>query len=211
MRNSLLASAILALGLAGTVNAAPVNPLTDPMQWTTGSGANNHWYQVVYLPQPQSQYITWDQANTAAQSMTYLGQTGYLASITSAAEQAYLNTVNLAYTAASGYYNVGEYVKAWLGGNDVANEGTWAWNSGETFAYDNWADNEPNNSGNEDHLQGWWSGDKWNDCSGTCGVRKFVVEFNSAPPVSNVPLPASLPLIIAGLGAMGFFGRRKKS
>ena len=29
--------------------------------------------------------------------------------------------------------------------------------------------------------------------------------------ISNVPLPASVPLLIAGLGALGFVGRRKKA
>lgn len=207
MKNSLLASAIIALGLAGTANAA----LVEPMQWTTANGGNDHWYQVVY--QPQLPFITWGQANTEAQTMSHLGYTGYLASVTSAAEQTFLNTVNLAYSAASPYYSGADYIQAWLGGNDIDNEGDWTWTSGETFGYTNWNTGEPNNVNNEDHMLGWWSGDRWNDCSdNNCtNVRKFVVEYNAAPPVSNVPLPASLPLIIAGLGAMGFFGRRKKS
>lgn len=195
MKKSLIASAILALGLAAPAAAAPV-------QWTTASGGNDHWYEVIYLGGGE---ITWDQANISAQSMSHDGETGYLASITSAAEQAFLNILNHAYAVASPFHN-SYYVTAWIGANDVATEGAWEWTSGEAFSYTNWSGGEPNNYLNEDHVQGWWSGDRWNDCRGTCGTYKYVVEYNP----SQVPLPASLPLIAAGLGALGLFGRRRK-
>jgi hypothetical protein len=36
---------------------------------------------------------------------------------------------------------------AWLGGTDAAEEGTWAWITGEPFVYDRWRDGEPNDGG----------------------------------------------------------------
>ena len=78
MTKSFLASAVLALGLASQANAAPV-------QWSVADGGNDHWYEVVWLGIGQ---ITWNTANSSATSSSHLGQTGYLATITSAAEQA---------------------------------------------------------------------------------------------------------------------------
>lgn len=197
MKKSFLAAAALALGLATQANATPV-------QWSSADGGNDHWYEVVWLGQGQ---IDWNTANAAASSSTHEGQTGYLATITSAAEQVFLNALNHAFASSHGHNSY--YVTAWLGGNDVASEGNFEWVTGETFGYTNWASGEPNDYYGEDYLQGWWSGDKWNDCDGGCSTHKFVVEYDSAP--APIPLPASLPLAAAGLGMMGLFGRRRKA
>ncbi|MSQ02302.1 MAG: hypothetical protein EXR71_10505 [Myxococcales bacterium] len=55
----------------------------------------------------------------------------------------------------------------WIGFNDVASEGSWVWETGESVAYTNWGSGEPNNVGNEDCAQLLDSG-RWNDhqCSG---------------------------------------------
>lgn len=190
----ILASTAIALGLAAPAAAAPV-------QWS----ANGHWYEVIWAHTS----VTWNQAKSMAESMTHGGQSGYLASITSAAEQAFVNGVNAAFAASSSHHH-GQYVSAWLGGNDIASEGTWAWTTGEAFTYTNWASGEPNDySSGEDNMLGWWSGDRWNDCSGTCsGVQKFVVEYDSAP--GQVPVPASLPLALGAFGLAGLISRRRK-
>ena len=41
---------------------------------------NNHYYQVI------DQYMSWDSAKTYAESLTYNGQQGYLATITGSGE-----------------------------------------------------------------------------------------------------------------------------
>lgn len=38
----------------------------------------------------------------------------------------------------------------WTGGNDIANEGTWRWLTGEPMNYTNWRTNEPNNNDTND-------------------------------------------------------------
>ena len=40
----------------------------------------------------------------------------------------------------------------WIGLNDAASEGTFAWVSGEPVTYTNWAPGEPNNAGGEDYV-----------------------------------------------------------
>src|SRR5262245_58807824 len=70
VRRTLL-PAVLVLALA-------VSPaLASPIVWDSGTGHNNHSYEVILSGTP----ITWDDANTAA---TALG--GYLATILSAEE-----------------------------------------------------------------------------------------------------------------------------
>lgn len=195
---AILAPAALVFGLTTSAQALP-------FQWTAASGGNDHWYEIIW---ENVGAITWNQANNFAQGRSHLGQTGYLASITSAAEQAFANFVNNAFTTASPNHS-GTYVRAWLGGNDIANEGAWEWTSGESFSYTNWNFREPNNYRGEDNLVGWWSGDGWNDCSGTCGTYKYLIEYDNAP--APVPVPASLPLLVAGFGALRLLRRRKKS
>ncbi|RLJ36332.1 putative secreted protein [Litoreibacter meonggei] len=199
MKSILLTSA-LALAISAPAHAAPI-------QWEASAGGNDHWYEIIYLGGGP---ITWNQAKASAESKSHLGETGYLASITSAAEQAFANAVNLAFSAASPYHN--GYVQAWLGGNDIATEGAWEWTTGEDFSsYSNFAWFEPNNYFGEDHLVGWWSGDRWNDCDGTCGTYKYLIEYNGATPPA-VPLPASLPLLgFAIAGIAGLSRKRKKA
>ena len=188
MRISKLAAVCAASALlAGAAQGAPV-------QWNSGAGANGHWYDIVFSA------LTWGQAEAAAASMTNLGQTGYLATVTSAEEQAFLNALNP--------NNTG----AWLGGTDQNVEGTWEWITGEAWTYNNWYSGEPNDQFGEDYLAGWWSGTTfWNDLPGPnyagSNIRAYIVEYNTAA----VPLPAGLPLLIGALGVLGLAARRRKA
>ena len=138
---------------------------------------NGHYYKYV-------DYIsggtdgTWSQAKTAAENMG-----GYLATVTSAAENAFIKGL-------SGSN------QAWLGANDTATEGTWQWvtgpEAGTTFwvgqsggsapsgEYTNWDAGQPDdNNGNEDFLH-IGSTDMWNDQSGTTQMAGYVVELEVA-------------------------------
>lgn len=88
---------------------------------------------------------------------------GYLASISSAGENSFVRGLNTAGN------------NLWIGFNDVANEGTWVWESGEAVTYTNWRTNEPNNSNNEDGLQLRGDG-LWND-NKTWRTYRYVVEY----------------------------------
>jgi hypothetical protein len=52
-----------------------------PIQWPSSSGGNDHYYEFV-----PAQAIEWSDAQTAAAARTFNGQNGYLATLTSAAE-----------------------------------------------------------------------------------------------------------------------------
>uniref|UniRef100_A0A8C6UTC4 C-type lectin domain-containing protein n=1 Tax=Neogobius melanostomus TaxID=47308 RepID=A0A8C6UTC4_9GOBI len=75
---------------------------------------------------------TWTMAE---KSCNNLG--GNLASIHSAAENAFINGL------IDGH--------AWLGGHDAVQEGKWMWTDGSSWDYTNWWGPEPNNLGGNEH------------------------------------------------------------
>ena len=200
-----LRSLALSGALSGALAIAAALPAAAaPVQWD----GNGHWYEIVWTP---SADLSWHQARDTAAERSHQGVTGYLATITSAAEQVFLNALNSAFAAALPGHG-SDYITAWLGGSDSATEGAFEWVTGESFGYQNFAAGEPSNAGNqEDFLQGWWSGDQWNDCKKRCSTRGYVVEYDAAPAIAPVPVPATLSLTLAGLGALAFVARRRKA
>lgn len=72
--------------------------------------------------------------------------------------------------------------RIWIGLNDVAIEGTWVWENGESVTYTNWSTNEPNDylngSPGEDVAVMNWSGGKWNDWFDNATAKAyFVIEY----------------------------------
>ena len=65
---------------------------------------------------------------------------------------------------------------AWLGGTDAALDGTYTWDTGESFVYSAWAPGEPNNVGGDEDCLELRTG-SWNDQS--CGSpRGYVCEID---------------------------------
>ncbi len=130
------------------------------------------------MPADLSGNYSWTQADAAASAMTYDGSRGYLATVTSAAENAFLGSQFESSLEDSG--NV-----AWIGLTDAGHTGDWTWVDGEPFSYSNWAVGEPNNPGVEDWVGYWnvetpaWS---WNnfllDDYAPGVLYGFIVEFN---------------------------------
>jgi hypothetical protein len=183
---------LIGLGLATSAAAAP-------QQWD----GNNHWYDLINVEGG----VSFTEALVGASGQTNLGQSGYLATITSQGEHDFVSTnVN-----PQGY-------PAWLGGSDSVTEGEWLWAAGPDAGsqiggsgYSNWYAGEPNDYGSgEDYLLGWWNNsDQWNDVGANKIVNYYVVEFE--PSVASVPVPAALPLMIFALGGLGVAARRLKS
>lgn len=172
-----------------------------PVQWTIESGGNGHWYEYF---DDASGFQSWSEASAAAASRVHAGQKGYLATVTSSGENAFIHTL----TAGN---------RTWLGASDAGDEGNWTWRtgpeSGQTLNYANWHPWEPNNLdfgnsyGDEDylvmnfpHLDG-----QWNDIPlAAYGSIGYVVEYAQA-----IPEPSTYALMGLGLCAVAFAARRR--
>jgi hypothetical protein len=136
-----LVSAAFLLVVSGSATA-----LADPFEWPVFSGGNGHFYE---LKQPPGG-INWTNASAAAQASTWRGVSGHLATVTSAAEN------NFIISHLPGW--------AWIGLSDAAVPGTYAWVTGEPFAYTNWEQGQPTQNGEHyvhySFALGSW---KWND------------------------------------------------
>jgi len=122
-----------------------------PMLWAD----NGNYYDLVTFP---STPLTWQQSFSEADSATFLGLNGHLATITSAGENAFLDST----------FNTGQNSKfAWIGGNEPHDDGVWRWATGPDigiqfsngvtptlpFNYANWGGIEPNDrQASEDFL-----------------------------------------------------------
>jgi len=140
---------------------------------------NGHFYEFV-----TASGISWTAARDAAAVRTLFGLQGYLTTVTSENENAFI---------------VSKLVgQGWMGANDTAIEGDWRWVTGpETDTafwngvangspvggeYNNWASGEPNQwGGNEDYAH-FLSTGKWNDFPLSLGsISGYVVEYGSMP------------------------------
>ena len=185
----------------GTAGSPTITVSVTPAGTNYYSG-NGHYYEVV------NETVTWTAAKAAAEASTLYGLTGYLVTLTSAAENTFVSSKISA--------------NAWIGASDDGNytsnthattEGTWEWVSGpengKTFtcqaegqgreavaahadcevhsdtSYENWANQEPNDYpnatiGQEDygHIK---SNGKWNDYKNDQTVNYYIVEYGGMP------------------------------
>jgi hypothetical protein len=141
------------------------------------NGVNGHFYR------PIATGATYTNARTLSAQQTFKGQQGYLVTITSASEDAFI------------FANVPQ-ASIWFALTDEASEARWTIdagpeagtlikiNNGQTNGnipgqYNNWAPGEPNNSGNEDYaVTKWGGGSQWNDLPNHFSCA-YVVEFGT--------------------------------
>jgi hypothetical protein len=141
------------------------------------NGVNGHFYR------PISTGATYTNARTLSSQQTFKGQTGYLVTITSADEDAFI------------FANVPQS-SIWFALTDEVEEARWTIDAGPEKGtlikinngqlngnipgqYNNWAPGEPNNSGNEDYaVTKWGGGSQWNDLPNNFSCA-YVVEFGT--------------------------------
>jgi hypothetical protein len=161
--------------ITGDINisvAATVNPVGYFY-----NGVNGHFYR------PISTGATYTNARAASLLTTFKGQTGYLVTITSADEDAFI-------------FNNVPQSSIWFALTDEASEARWTIdagpekgtlikiNNGQTNGnipgqYNNWAGGEPNNSGNEDYaVTKWGGGSQWNDLPNHFSCA-YVIEYGT--------------------------------
>jgi hypothetical protein len=152
--------------------AATVNP--------TGyyyNGVNGHFYR------PITTTATYTNARAASLLTTFKGQTGYLVTITSADEDAFI-------------FNNVPQGNIWFALTDEASEARWTIDAGPEKGtlikinngqlngnipgqYNNWASGEPNDSGNEDYaVTKWGGGSQWNDLPNNFN-NPYVIEYGT--------------------------------
>jgi len=113
----------------------------------------------------------WQEAVDYAATLSYEGQSGHLATITSKEE------VELIYSLLDGHsYWIGGFHN--MSGSDYSEpSGGWEWITGETFSHDFWGEGEPNEAGPEDCLEIWGFDKFLNDNRCRMGWMGFVVEY----------------------------------
>ena len=111
----------------------------------------------------------WTDAKSEAASLSGNGAVAHLVTVTSEAENNFLSSAG----------------EAWIGLTDEITEGTYAWVTGEAYAYANWWPGEPNNGGaggNEDYVyMNFYGSTKWVDFDGVNYFKPFIVEFECPP------------------------------
>lgn len=189
--------------LAATVALAAAGQASAAVQWTTGPGANNHWYDIGQGSATFQQALT-----NAANAAPITGFMSHLVTVTSVEEANFLFT------------NFGQFGQAWAAGSDGGVEGTWTWlagaESGQTFwqngntlTYAAWHGGEPNNVGDEDGLLlHQFGGITWNDANVNSGYR-YIIEYAPRMIGGAVPEPATWAMMIAGFGLVGAGMRRR--
>ena len=161
---------VLAVLLSASAGAALV-------QWS----GNEHWYEARSTPGG----IDWETASTLCAA-----EGGYLATITSAEENAFAFGL---VSADSSLWYIDSYengIGPWLGGlqppGSVEPDGGWSWVTGEPWGYTNWSSGEPNDLGlDEDRVHFFGRrvliGSEWNDINWDEPLLGYVIELDELP------------------------------
>lgn len=159
-------AALASVGLRALAAGAVSLTITVTPAGAAFNPANGHFYGLIPGP------LRWSQALEAAEKTRFDGVTGYLATVTSAEENAFIAQV--------------AGIDAWLGASDSAGSFTWQAGpeKGQSLSYTNWLPGEPNDFGGKEEFLSMKSGGGWNDVGSTGSpsdsLGGAMVEFDSA-------------------------------
>ena len=123
-----------AVGALVAVGAGGGSALGAPVVWNPAAGGNGNSYEVVV-----DNTVSWDAAGRAAESAG-----GHLATITSPAEQSFIESVLDSANAPTGSYSFGL--------RDTSAEGTYQNINGESLPFTHWLPGAPNNAGGVENV-----------------------------------------------------------
>ncbi len=162
--------------------ADPIDSLVNVTTWQEANGGNGHTYAILKMT------ITWDSVSVIVPSLDMNGLPGYLAAITSQAENDFvLNNI------LNGVGPQSELANQFYLGGELQNS-MWGWLTEEPFVFTNWSPGEPNNadetvismwgydSNFPGRLPGKWNNTLPNDNFNIYARAWSVVEWN--PPVT---------------------------
>ena len=170
--------------------------MATPVQWPD----NGHYYERI-----DNAGLTWTQAKSQAESMSYLGVSGHLLTITSQGEEDFIDVL------LSQVIVQGGNDRFWIGGfqppGSVEPAGGWEWVTVEPWDYTNWNQPlEPSNSGgNENALAVDAVNPGWNDVPENFGLFNagYFVEY-------SIPEPSTFAFAILGLLSLGVIVRQRR-
>lgn len=180
---------------------------------------NNHYYMI----SPSTQ--NWPTSKTNAENLSLFGLQGYLATITSSAENSFISVLvgNNSWLGGSDDYS---YINSAVGynlyANQAASEGKFYWVTGPEkgtqltsingnsgwlpSTYSNWYNGEPNNAGPEHCVHIYSSIFQWNDLPETY-VTNAVYEFGGMPnDVLNSTIKYTRNIYVNGAPTSGISG-----
>lgn len=220
--------------IKGFLTVFAVSAVSFSAQATTLSLVNSgqydgHYYELLGFTDAADGRLDWNQAKTYAETLSFNGKTGHLATLTSAAEDDFVWSLG-----AEGYF-LGAYDTSTQDSAGKWEHHSWQWVTGETVSYGNWMPGEPNHwqdgsdstANNEDFLAYGWKDrgadlTRWNDTNVDSAwmdgaVRKyttqgFVVEYTpvAGSALTAVPVPAAVWLFASGLlGVLGVRGKKR--
>ncbi|MGV3589343.1 MAG: T9SS type A sorting domain-containing protein [Adhaeribacter sp.] len=166
-----------------------------------------HYYEQVLTFNSDSKGSSWLESKMLAEASSYNGMKGYLVTVTSAAENAYIRQK---------LFDRKLSLIIWLGASDAEEEGVWKWVTGPEAGmqftqqvagqtgvpvngmYQNWNVGEPNNSGGiEDYAIYRPIQDIWNDLKQSEKFVSYMVEYGSSQNCSGA-LTATVSLTVNG-------------
>jgi hypothetical protein len=126
--------------------------------------------------------IDWTTARAEAEALSSGGCRGYLASITSAEENAFILS---SFPAVAPFFGNGYWIGGYQDPDTTPADAGWLWVSGEPFGFSDWADLQPDDGGlfeDEDAIHfassGFGAAVKWADLSQVENTTGYVVEFD---------------------------------